>query len=1493
ELIDVVDFFISPNYSLVTPNGGETNIYALKPQGVIWNTLGGPIQSDIYYSLDPGRDPSSWVKINPAAIDDSGNSATVPGINVFPNWTPPNVISASAWLRVQHAAFTNMFAADFEGPFDDTDDPFSILYFTILWHVMDAATSNDLDRLSVIDSSGWSESGLTGDVFNVSGKDIHLIARSYPFGTFDTEWSREFFFNEVIFRWKSQPSRILDVFMTPSEIEPNYEVRADFNFDTVTRRFNIQSWLERGGVLLQTPDSSTVTVYDDGGSILETITSSTPVQGFFLQEWDVAQTETDLATTFDSSDIFPAKVSIDFAGVTYSAGVTFQLRLSAAAELEGVIAAATSNILAAVEGVDTNVLGVASNVSDLSSQVAAGFAGVQATLEGLSNQVDAITGSTTGLTASLQASLDFLTNEAVTVWTPSLTNLVQDVAIISDDVRSDLAHILNRSTTVQLGETVDILYKTRSGYSGVTIAVTNDGAGQVYGGTMAEIGTTGIYEDQVTFNFGEGVFQVICTDQLESDRIIISVVTTNDPFVISIGQLSNQLANIEAVVTNLGADFALLDIMTGQLASLSTTVSNIDITVAQNLADLKIDMSNVVAATADLTNQLAGLEGLAGITGQLDLFAELGSNLAQVAQSGLLGLATSVSNIDLKTQFLTNDLAQLSFAASNLNAKADITTNSLTGLQAIPGLTGTLAQIEFFTSNLQLLLDSNIDELGTNISDILGMTRGLTNEIQALASATGQLDAVIGLASNVQSITQTGFSDVQFSLSNLQAAINFSTNQLSGLEGLTGLTGSLGTLGQLVTNLDIIIDSGIGGLATEISNLVVKTDIVTNQLDGLQGLAGITAKLDVIENLTSNLNEVLDIGLLTFAASVSNIEIHTTLLTNLMQSLGVVTGDLDSLTLLVESNIQLFADTGLGTLGTSISNIDARTILITGAVANLDVSISTISNQLSGLEGLAGITNVDFSVLGGLSSNLQSLIDSGIVGLAESVSNIALGVEQTTNQLAGLSALDTLNSNIQDLLATGIGDLAGAISNIDDKADITTNQLAILGSLTNLDLSALGGITSNLQSLVDSGLVDLASLVSNIAVGVELATNQLSGLDQLSDLSNVVVVVGDLNSNLQDLLATGVGDLAGNVSNLLAIGEATTNQLEDLADALGVTGALDGITDVLSNLNALASGELTGLASNLATLVEQTSDLTNQITGLSELSTLPEAVSNATSALAAIALAVSNSTTSLDGAIDSVTNIEAAIAGADFTALTTIATLAVDITAIREVTSEITWGDVGTILTELTTQGADITALTEQGATNEELIRGTSNLVAVLEARLGVEGDEAGVGTVFGRLAALDAALAVVGTDAAQARKDVRTAKTSASAASAGINLLKQAIGSADVETAIGLFDQMAQNIEDIVENVRNIERGIAQGALLEKVADIGKQLEKIAKDAELDPGQIGITELNETITAQKKDIMTLQNSIEQLQGAMLLMQKLLDKGVNKPVITTLILSGT
>ena len=770
-------FDVAADFNISFPNGdpGEelfANFRADSPPPS-WTTRGSAGRVALYYRYGT----NTWAPINTNVLD---NGTGVNPIFNFYIWDPvPTIQDTNVWFRVQDASYTNVFDGITPGPYDDSDQAFEVKYYTVFWDVYfvdpDTSATQRMDQLSVSDSSGWSQSALTA----VPSTIMH----QYPYGVYDTAWYREYFHDQVDFHWVCDSNgQVRTIQMAKSEIEPEYHVMSDFHYDLSNRQFTVHSWLERNGAIMNDPPACRIRIYDAAGTEIETIsTNGAPSSGngVFWQLWDIATTEIAqglLVGTYGSDDIFFAKVEIDFSGVTYSAGMTFALRMAAGEEqvvaIQGIVAAATSNILMGVTGLQTNlndfrtVTGVSlSNLTDLATTTTNWLDAVNTNVAGLSL---ALGTNFTAMASTLSSNMTDLTNVVATIG-PTMTNLSAAIAGLTAYADEDLARILSRENTIALGTTNTVLYKTRSGYAApppsVTLVRLSDSA-QVYSNTMAEI-FGGIYEDTFPVNvgWGAGSYRLTCMDPNAADSMVVEMVSggalSGVPGMIT--SLSNQLITIETEMTNISQIVGNFDL---------GGVSNVLGSITNDLSQL----SNVVTTISSITNTLGSMNwnDITNIRDNVDtvltnLSVLSGVNWGQVAQ--LTNAVTAISD-------MTNALGTLDWS--------DVTT-----------MDTKVSTIQQYTEQIGTILTEVQGMGGLDYSMVERIEQYVGSETDAAGSGTlfGQINAIQGEMSNVGS----GVLDAA------QKASQAKTQAADAASGIGTLKKSIGE-GDLARSLSILED---------------------------------------------------------------------------------------------------------------------------------------------------------------------------------------------------------------------------------------------------------------------------------------------------------------------------------------------------------------------------------------------------------------------------------------------------------------------------------------------------------------------------------------------------------------------------------------------------------------------------------------------------------------------------------------------------------------
>ncbi len=698
-----------------SPNGGN-QYYALKNYDVAWFTSGNTTQFDIYYSTNRFRPVDSWKKINTAGpITGLGHGQ----LSQWSDWLVADDVSATVWMRIQDANYTDMFPANAEGPFDDSDDMFSIIYYTIQWNVVNGETGDDLDKLAVSDSSGWSESGLSSPI-------IHY----YPYGNFDTVWTRALFSSKVEFDWLSEPSRTITVELTPTDKDPDFDVMANFAYDSANRSFDIATWIERGGQVLTQPDASLVEIYESDGDKIESISSSSPMNGVFFSLWDVDDTELAVYGTtnvYSATEVFWAKVLIQFSGEWYSSALTFQLRQPASDEILQVIdaiEAAATNILGEVSGIGTLVGGVSNQIDALSAQVGGGFLDVLA----------AVGTNTDLLVDGVLPGIEDLSNNLVNVFGPSITNTEALVELMYPEVGG--ARILTRPLQLVRGSTNTFLYRTQNYDASVVELYVYDAEGNdpwLMHYDMLDYGTvSGIYRANVIIptGFAHDSCVIQCEDPDAADRLLVEII---DP---AAADLASRMEEVYGAVTNMQHSIT-------------------------NLADMSTQLTGLTDVLNGMTNDLQDLT---------DAVTKL-PDLSVVTQS-ISELTVAVEALDIDS--LSNTLGRLEYAITNLNIP-DLSgiSNSIALLnQAVAGMS---TNIDFTA------VQDGIDDLRNDLGGLLGVDlSGAQDSLDLILSQVGGLGGtdlsglegqISGLRSSLQGVDDVNLTGLDAKLSALQDAI--------------------------------------------------------------------------------------------------------------------------------------------------------------------------------------------------------------------------------------------------------------------------------------------------------------------------------------------------------------------------------------------------------------------------------------------------------------------------------------------------------------------------------------------------------------------------------------------------------------------------------------------------------------------------------------------------------------------------------------------------
>ncbi len=613
----VAPFTVAPYLQIVSPNGGGS-YYALREESLSFNVTGSIASVDLEYSLDGGV---TWSGIGSATLTNTDGAAP----NNHP-WPMANAETTTARIRVRHPA---------TGAVDASDNVFTIQYYTVTWNLKDGTTADHLELLSVNDNSGWSAASLTSPV-------THKV----PHGTWTATWSRADYFDKSK-TWTTDPAsdpRTIDLTMTEGALAPEYRVMSDFAYDAATDTFRVNSWLERGGVILTKVSACTIHIFDNTETKIQTLSSAAPdANGIFWQNWPTAD--------LDPDALYFARVDIVFSGQTYSSGRTYNINIPKAIAGLGVGIGEDIHALRVAVGEDLSVqtTDIKTTIDRLEDSIGTDLADQISTVR---TDVADVKDEVTGLNDSLGAILESTTEEVRNAQTEAILTGVN-------------AEILNRDLHADVDETVTVRFRTATGLQPTLTVYDGESTVRVQQAGMTEISQTGIYEASFTVSkaWGEGAFTVLCSETTRGvDDSAVLMVDASSPAGLSADLAEVGAAAAEAAQASSELHDALYDAIASSGGDGETSVTLDTTELAASLKEINETLQAGGAdgeATAILKSMQGELSGAAnnarGAKNQASTAVALADEITSLLQAegrGATGLSSAVEGI-------RGDVAQL------------------------------------------------------------------------------------------------------------------------------------------------------------------------------------------------------------------------------------------------------------------------------------------------------------------------------------------------------------------------------------------------------------------------------------------------------------------------------------------------------------------------------------------------------------------------------------------------------------------------------------------------------------------------------------------------------------------------------------------------------------------------------------------------------------------------------------------------------------------
>ena len=474
--------------------------------------------------------------------------------------------------------------------------------------------------------------------------------------------------------------------MTLSAISAQeYHVYSNFTYDSVNDSFNVNSWLEQAGTIVTEPTSCTVSMEDKDGNTVDIngaeagtdLTSSSPnANGVFRMVWDL--------TNIDRNTSYLGKVQIAYQGSTYSSNVTYAISVPAVAgvaQVESLGAEFDAHRTAtedAIGAIQTSVgVGLAGKIDTIQSD-AATIKSDTTTLKSDITSVKTAVGAGQGTT---------LYSQVASILEDTGTTIPANIA--SELKKGPRSKILTRPTTASLSDTVTIRFKTDSGLSPVITIYDGSNAIKVSGAGMSEIGSSGIYEYDLSIGsaWDTGDYTVVCSEPTLSsaDSMVLKVAAesagTVDALSAKVDTLTTNLSTLITDITSVkeilgtATDAATVNTLHGKLAGVKTNVDE----VLGNWGTY--GASDIIGYVDDLETHLGAPTNVAGQQTVFGKVAEVKSNVG------------STSDLELKVNAAYNEIQEL-------RKELDFNGKSETAYSLVKGLNDTLEDVRGATSQI-------------------------------------------------------------------------------------------------------------------------------------------------------------------------------------------------------------------------------------------------------------------------------------------------------------------------------------------------------------------------------------------------------------------------------------------------------------------------------------------------------------------------------------------------------------------------------------------------------------------------------------------------------------------------------------------------------------------------------------------------------------------------------------------------------------------------
>ncbi|OVE73877.1 hypothetical protein BVX94_02515, partial [bacterium B17] len=690
---------------------------------------------------------------------------------------------------------------------------------------------------SILQDPEWSRI----EIYNSGGTNItSLTETNSSSGIFWDDWqvpsddydSTEVFLALVQIRYSGQTYSSAMTFQMrqtadDTDITADYDVEAAFVYNTSSTNFGIQVWLQSAGVILGTPDGCRIEISDTAsGSNVDTLREASQTNGLFRMTWDVN------GLGFDESDVFWGQVYVTNLTEVYSGGFSFQMRQYATDAITNIMddventGAAVSNILddttsilsditnllndtssttGAVSSIQTNLSDVTSSLNRFESNTGTSLSNLSNALDSVTNAlgsvsddiessrtnlldaIDASSSLTTSMLGTVMGDLDSISN-IVSVLGPSISNNYDVLTNLSAEVNMDLARILTAPDSVELNDTITVLYKTRRNLSPPPWIVVE---GTAYSNNMTEIITgMGIYEADVTASWGTNSYRLVCCDpdMKGADSVMLNVVETFNPGEgdsAAIASMSNSLAlmdtNLLTVMTMISDDATESSLNTVQTSvdDVQTAIDNLELLVSDNAS-----AADVAAVQTSIDGVQSSVDGVQdSVDGVQDSIDDVDATVTSIEDT-VDDTASDVNSIDSNVNSLDSSISSVESSVNSLDASMSSVESAVSGVEStVGGLESSISAIESTVSSVE----SSVSTIESSVSGVEASMTSLESAISSVESAVDGIEISDGDAETPATVIESPEAgldaSVEASIGALEATISSAESKIDALSG--------------------------------------------------------------------------------------------------------------------------------------------------------------------------------------------------------------------------------------------------------------------------------------------------------------------------------------------------------------------------------------------------------------------------------------------------------------------------------------------------------------------------------------------------------------------------------------------------------------------------------------------------------------------------------------------------------------------------------------